>query len=549
MKVILRCATGSSITQFGLSFKHPNSIQVQQPRSFDLGPSSGLVECHLEHAPFFEDTEGNDDLTRAFFNLYILRKDGSLLQSLYESFGNQCSVPIDPPPLWTTNATKRKKTLKTLLGGFLEDRGGVETSWRPPASKYIHKRQQQDRSRSSDDWTISYERTVKRLNEPPALDLTDMEEVIEEVSARLQEYGSEGISPMRSLWEIADAAVAVSDIEGASSRLEGLHSHPVQNETVKDEDRDTARDGPDTKLTIVHIAASAANDMLGLKGLDTPREAIQTVRNTFSAHQGGSSPESSMYARDLLINRLAAEVTLGSQCLMVQDVRTGEEAVSQSQSRAWDLPVRPTPTEEMSQGEKTADDYARSRSQTPALPAPSASASTITGFSHPSSFAAPEVGQLSKYTTFAKDPPSALPRTLNKVLSHWTIGTDPAEYDWQSTARQVLRRNDEEAGDDEMTEKERRQMQRRTERYIRRQRREAEESQRQQMLSSQAPEVVSASQPAQRQELRRVESQASAGAAIGSSQSHGLSQMVASQVVPGRHGGRPPPKKKRKSGF
>ena len=263
-----------------------------------------------------------------------------------------------------------------------------------------------------------------------------------------------------------------------------------------------------------------------------------------------SASRATFEARDERARRIAAEVSLASQLLRVEKRKQEEDGVgeSQTQSRAFDLPVRQFRDQDSSQDAKASTYDASGRLQTPALPTPSASASTITGSSHLSSFAAPEVARLSKYTTFSEEAPPALPRALNKVLSHWAVGIDPAEYDWQSTARQVSRRG-EEADDDDMTEKERRQMQRRTERYIRRQRSEAEESQRQQMLSSQAPEIVSASQPAQRQGLRRAESQVSAGAAVGSSQSYGLSQMVASQVVPGPHGGRRPPRKKRKSGF
>ncbi|KAF2207486.1 hypothetical protein CERZMDRAFT_102383 [Cercospora zeae-maydis SCOH1-5] len=173
-------------------------------------------------------------------------------------------------------------------------------------------------------------------------------------------------------------------------------------------------------------------------------------------------------------------------------------------------------------------------------PSPTATPSVITMSTGLSSLAAPEIYRLCRYTTFSKPSPSVLSRPMSRVLSHWTIGESPAEYDWQSVSKHVQR--DEEGEDDieDMSERDRKRLQRRAERHIKRQRREAAASQAQQMASSQAPEILTASQPA----VVARDSQPS----ITSSQPTAARIAAASQVVPGRFGGRPV-KKKRKSGF
>ena len=154
------------------------------------------------------------------------------------------------------------------------------------------------------------------------------------------------------------------------------------------------------------------------------------------------------------------------------------------------------------------------------------------------------MARLSRYTSFSpKGFPLPMPLRLNKVLAHWNPSEDPVTYDWRSTSRRFAQFDDDQGEDDEITEKERLRLRQRKERHLRRERREAEESQLQEVLSSQAPAIVSAaSQPTPRAQSQHeaVESQ-DTGASQG--------QVPASQVLPGRHGGRPPPRKKRKSGF
>lgn len=181
-------------------------------------------------------------------------------------------------------------------------------------------------------------------------------------------------------------------------------------------------------------------------------------------------------------------------------------------------------------------------------PTPSLASSMVSGSasSHPSTLIPHELARLSRYTTFVETTaaPSALPRSLSNILKHWKVGSDPANYDWQAT-QQRLETNFDDQG---LTDKQRARLKRRTERHLERQRRETAVAQSQGFMSSQAPQVLSASQPISLPERNYVG--ASQPLVVPSSSQAPQSQsqaFPASQVEPGRFGGRGPPKKKRRT--
>ena len=206
------------------------------------------------------------------------------------------------------------------------------------------------------------------------------------------------------------------------------------------------------------------------------------------------------------------------------------------------------------------------QSQSQSLPTPSPTGTpSVTTASSRTSISSAEISHLKKFTTFTKPIPSTLPRSLTKILNHWTLGSNPEAYDWVATSRTISQQTREEEADSQLTEKQRARAHRKAERHIRRQRKEAQASQVQMLASSQMPElVVSASQPqavgggvrgdigggskffasAGRQ---GAPPPSGFGGMMGSSQSMGPA--AASQAVAGRFGGRPPVKKKRKQGF
>lgn len=524
------------------------NIQFQQPNALALPAdlrTSFVREFQVKPAASVEsEGDGGGTSKPAAWQVYVLGKDRTLTQSLYTSDVHSSLVH---GPTWTKLISKVSTKSDTGPTGVLpRDLLDSVSTCHPPKSAYITRRRRQPESRVGDEWTISYNRVIRALESMQTGEATvDVDEVVEEVNAMLRQPEHELLSPMRSLREIADAQVGVADIAGASTRLANVQVSQAQV-FGKPETAETIDDSQARGVKVLPLSPTTTLGTFGLSSLDTLEEAVETLRESWTTPMSNQPTQATLAAMNKRLKSIAADVVLASKILRVVDAEPSLVEAPQAQSQSWDLPVRPTPQdEEFEKGQLRVGSPQNSRPSS--LPTPSASASTVTGSSYQSNLAAPEISRLRKFTSFSKDAPSALPRALNKVLTHWNVGSDPADYDWRSAARQVSHR--EEAEDDEMTEKERRQMQRRTERYMRRQRKEAEESQRMQMLSSQAPEIMSASQPARAQHARRVESQASAAAVVGSSQSYGPSQITASQVVPGRHGGRPPPKKKRKSGF
>lgn len=549
--LILRSGADPEAHQYLLRFSGSEVAMMQLPNAFDF-PSSIAATCldfHVDSTPLsWNDNTMASTEAPPLFDMYFLSGNLSVSRSLCKFSSEQEKTSVHGLPMWTTKASKTVKQSKSFsTDAFVEVQDEAAAVCKEPEAQYVWRRRAAVLSRSGRDWTVSHSRLVHRLNESQAYEPADIEEIIEEAASHLQGSQNATTRPLRTLFDLADGRVNMNDVRGASRRLEGLFSLHTERQKMENEDEYLQDGSLAAKLEICMVQCPAADVPRGSNGPGTLTDSLKMIHQHFLAPTSDAL-RSVTARRDALARQMAAEVTLAARVLHPEDTSKDQIRQAQSQSQVWDLPIRPPAIEEWSQDSKPGGYEGSSRATTPALPTPSASASTLTGSSRPADFAAPEIGRLGRYTSFSKTAPSALPRALNKVLGHWTVGTDPAEYDWQTTARNVSRR-DEEADQDEMTEKERRQMQKRTERYMRRQRREAEESQRQQMLSSQAPEIVSASQPTQRPGARKVDSQASVGAAVGSSQSYGVSQMAASQVVPGRHGGRPPAKKKRKSGF
>ncbi len=134
-----------------------------------------------------------------------------------------------------------------------------------------------------------------------------------------------------------------------------------------------------------------------------------------------------------------------------------------------------------------------------------------------------------------------LTRPLERCLSHWTVGADPAQYDWESTSRNL--QNSGEGN--ELSASQQRRLKRKTERLLKRQRREAQIRPDE---TGPATDVRPQPHPAWRSSPALADRQVS-------SQIAPSQPVLASQLERGRHGGRPPVnvqaanKKKRKAGF
>ena len=554
--ILIRSNIAPTIINYRLNTSNPDNITIRDPNelSLPLEQTSSEVDsrvCALHVKPLSIHSE-QDAASSALGDLYIqedvrfytlstLHRDLSVRQHLYWSIPDSRKSAHVEPPSWEQDLTSH--VLETSNDDFIanDDEAGESSgavAHTEPVSAYVQRRCEQRASRSEDPWTISYELTMRQVNDVDVSEVVGMEEILEEARAILQSGSTGESGSIRTLRDLADGEVTALDIEECSNALQELQS--VEPTSVNAEplgDVDEVAE-PTPRLVLRPIDLPPALGFPHLADLPSIQDGIV---DTWISSLSDDVPDILRSSREALARRIAAELALASQVIRIEEAKeehvTQSQSQSQSQSQTWDLPVR-HPGAPSSRATPSVYFDASSQPRSP-----SAAPSAITGSSHPSTFIAPEISHLSRYTTFtAKSTPPPLPRRLRRVLSHWTPGTDPAAYDWRGTYRHLSQRDEDDAEGEEMTEKERRRLQRRTERHVKRQRKEAEESQRLQALSSQAPEIVSASQAAQ---VTRGNSQTPG--LVESSQPQGPA--MASQILPGRQGGRPPARKKRKSGF
>lgn len=444
---------------------------------------------------------------------------------------------VAEPPTWETKIGASATSLRKETFVIGDDELEITLAERPMS---VFEQQRVHESSHSREWTMSYELLVALISDARAVEKETFEKMADNVASLLPANTMTGMLPFRTMMDQDHREVTIEDIEESSLRLEGL----VATESDKPAPDDEMAD--DTEIP--RLILRRLNVLAGLEGTD--REEVATIASIYSGMARTwltslppRTPETSRLAKAQLVRSAAAQVALAA--LVVRAEQSEEPPAPEVRSsEPWELPLRSGPAASGVPATVFHDARSQPQSQASVLPTPltSATPSLNTTSGHAFTFAAPEVSRLSKYTSFSKPAPSALPRSLNNVLSHWTVGTSLADYDWLSTSRRLSQRDEEY--DEEMTEKERARLQRRAERHIRRQRKEAAASQAAQLASSQAPEIISASQP---QHISNAESQPQGAA--GSSQNYGFGMPSTSQVVPGRFGGRPPARKKRKQGF
>ncbi|RMX76322.1 hypothetical protein D0869_10825 [Hortaea werneckii] len=352
------------------------------------------------------------------------------------------------------------------------------------------------------------------------------------------------VIPSQTLRDLREGAVTVGDIEAMSSQLQNLAVAGVKTQGTKSE----APEEHNLQLVLRHVrnhtVSGSQAEASELNLADMYNQMIDDYISPLPPTISGRM----RLAKENLMRSAAADVALASRFICTEEPEQRTQEVQESQQQSWELPMRFGADVASSQLLPSSQAYDSSsqvqQSQRSILPTPSPSATpSVTTASSGTSIFAPEVNRLARITSFSKPAPSALPRSLRNVLAHWPPDEDLDNYDWVKTSRRI--RHADKAFEDEagMTEKERLRLQRRAERHIRRQRKEAAASQAAQIASSQAPEIaISASQP----RADKVESQPVGLAASSQIQDRGVPS--ASQMVPGRFGGRPA-KKKRKQGF
>ncbi len=467
---------------------------------------------------------------------------------------HQCLCATTPdlhPPTWQIALLKSAAT--AAADDSVIDDEDIEASTDAgktgePESAYVRHRRAQARSSTRNQWTLGYELCVQRLNSVDVSQVTDVDEVLEEARDALQTKIDLNTMPLKTLRELAEDEVTISDLECAGEKLKNMQQLEHNGIVGGQRPNDDAEDGVVRSWPAMHAIAlpSAYGDMNSVQ-IGAFQRSHRTLRDVFLNETHKELPELLQYTREQLAQRMAAELTLASQVFRIERAEPERPVKEEPESQTWQLPTR---SAHLTSSQLTPPDYydTSSQLQPPHLPTPSASTSaprsTATASSYSAAQTSEQITRLSRYTTFTPtSAPSALPRRLNRVLAHWTPGADPSTYDYRTTARSITQHESQTQADDDLTERDRLRVQRKAEKQLRRQRREAEAGDRMRMLSNQAPEIVVASQPRQAINFASQQTQGDSQPAAGYSQ-----EMAASQVLPGRHGGRAPVKKRRKVG-
>ncbi|KAK5695608.1 hypothetical protein LTR17_024535 [Elasticomyces elasticus] len=539
--VVLRSGVEPVATLYRLRINEYGGAQASLPVAFSLpwntNDSASITGLHLAPAQYGSRRREPDtslaleyrDAEMRLASLVSLSKDLSLQECLYVAVPSGTLDSNVVPPAWTgklsASATRLRKERFVVDDDDANDAIASKSSKEAPLSFYQQRKRSQAPVRTGLAWTTSLERTAQAMIDNAAQQTMAIDDVLETAEVILREQRSDEALPYRTLHDHAQGTLVCQVLDDSTAKLDSLAViEPPSREASRD---DATDDQPKSRLTLHTLQPSES-----LAGM-----YAEMIRNWITP-LSPSIPGRIRLAKEQLVRQAAAEVTLASRIIRTQAAEPEVQPATQQSQESFDIPVRAGPSSSQLPGSS------QTASQQSVLPTPSPTAtpSVTTGSSHASTFAAPEVTRLSQYTTFSRPAPSALPRSLAKVLDHWNIGADPVDYDWRAISRRVADREVET--DEQMTEKDQERVRRRAARHLRRQRREAAASEAARVATSQALEIVSASQP---QHVPRVESQPTG--AVDSSQSQGPGIGAASQVVPGKFGGRPPPKKKRKQGF
>ncbi|KAM0702468.1 hypothetical protein Q7P35_009896 [Cladosporium inversicolor] len=580
LTVILRSAISSTLLSYRLILNDEQETKLHNPVQFELMSrgsdslkSGNIIGLHFQSVAVAEKRSTSVDDTLLgklredgcrFVTLTVFGKDLEITTLLHLIHQHVQRIPTITSPTWKS---KLLGTSSKIKDDFLVDDETIAAEIAEPTpvpvARYVRERRQRAERLFGQEWTLHYKRTASKV-EKRALLVQSVDDVVSQAQEMLEQTPEHGFHPMQTLFELSAGELTMSDLEGASAQIAHLTAMaPLPRSQLPGEMYDNDHS---TRLVLRSVEDMP---LPGLPSTDHAADSITPVYDAIISHWitplHSKIPGRIRLAKEQLARRLAAELTLARHILCVEDIEeqpeSQQDAIPAQEIKSWDLPHHPA----SSQLHHPYASQLQSQSQSVLpTPSPTGTPSVTTASSRATTFSSAEVSNLMKYTTFTKSTPSALPRNLTKLLAHWTPGTDPEAYDWITTSRSISQRTREEEADSQLTEKQRARAHRKAERYIRRQRKEAEASQMQMLASSQMPElVVSASQPLPPPSARK-STDAAAGAfsqpqgrsgptppafggIVNSSQHVGPG--AASQAVPGRFGGRPPVKKKRKQGF
>ncbi|KAL1306747.1 hypothetical protein AAFC00_005412 [Neodothiora populina] len=552
---IYRCRSLQTSSVPFLSVSDPTMIKLPENPSV-RSASSYSLGIRVQAAEFAESSRGGTgpgqlyrDSSARFYTMTMLSSDLGVIEKLY--VGNSAAGPHATflAPNWHSKVTYGMPRLQhdafidcddylRHYQAASEPRKDVSVGdGTATESHHI------DADRK--DWTIMYERFYGAVNQPWKIQTQAISDALARVEHHIRDR-KDYTSGMPMLSDLCRCEIFVDDLDEAYSRFNRILAGT--EDTGHDSNLEMSDPNSlENMRTEPKVLADAS-----VLGLPVDSESRVDLMDTYYSmiHQWLTSlstrvPGRVRLAKEQLARRIAAEVCLAAYGLK----KIAHEPVTD------DTDFFP----EMSSRHSYPTDGSFDSQRSLPTPSPTATPSLTTATSlssHPSTLACPEFQRLQQYAWFdpEKTAPAPLPKGLAKKLAHWSLGEKPDNYDWLAVQKQQEKRAEEE--DEDLTPKERARLKKRAEKHLRKQRRESQKARTMNLGSSQAPEIFSASQPAMALPTVRQFGAASQGAALLSSQvtqtQTQAPQFPASQIEPGRFGGRATParkKRKRNVGF
>ncbi|KAH7088796.1 RNA polymerase I-specific transcription-initiation factor-domain-containing protein [Paraphoma chrysanthemicola] len=520
-----------------------------------------VTSIAMDHLPFTGDTDstalGVGRLYfmqgRQFYKLFTMQADLSVhehivyVPAVSKNGGNQQTGSVKDLG-WST--IHRPKRYKNALEEEILDIEEFEALEGPISKLPFQAAAWRDirdhgRNHSTLDLGVLYGAVSRRArSDDPKVDIPTLAGQLRE--RVLDSAGVEQL-PLGTLMDFAGRQIDVSDIDEASTMLADLFT--LEN-----------------SLTRVRRIASIRLLQLGDDEADaTLSRLYDDILHTWIASLPPDMPLRVRQRKERLARRIAAEVTLASVRILQQDVETDLSDTPRGPSQDGGISMPILSSQPLASSSPNTSHWPFSSP----LPSVAASQSMHTLTSHPQSsqlssqphidsLPSPKarptpsdpIARLSKYLKFKDDAVASapLPPTVNQLLSHWQPGEDPSKYDWEAIER-ADRAENMDVPSQQQQEKERR----RKERREKKQKREDELARSQPssqpfvfakpVIPRSSPGPVLAGMNSSSQIPSQGYPQVPLPGTVLSSQGPFGAQ---SQVEPGKFGGRPDKKKKKK---
>ncbi|WPG99130.1 Hypothetical protein R9X50_00194100 [Acrodontium crateriforme] len=571
LTIFVRSSVDTVATAYGIKIEEDQAKLVTDPFELKL-PSVQTKTMTLHHNFKLESIKyGTNQATgisagriakyhrtsARFYCMTSLQQDLTIHQTLFFAPNENMDVDFMEPPTWQSKVGV-SSTYRLKQEGFIADDDDHEDdhSLASEQMKKSHQWQRRTNITQRSHWTIGFEHIASELVDEASNSETQMTQALVSVETTIHAKENDGKVLLRTVFDSCPGDITVQDIDEASAQLQKLVL-ATSSLMTKDDDR-----SDDLRLKLNCIVLPRSLRLEGFAdGMDLSRLYDQMIGDWVST-LSPQIPGRTRTVKAKALLQAAAEITMATRVFQLELPQEVMEEMESQPTNQVDIRLRRPPSPTRSTPSVYLDASSQLHSQTSSrADFHSAAPSQITSSTRASALLAPRITRMSRYTTFSQ---AAVPlsRSMETVIAHWDTSANPEEYDWLTTTRQLARRRDVE-DEEELNERDRAKVQRRAERHIRRQRREAAASQAAMLASSQAPEIAVASQPASvyggeagRSLAEIPATQSFGGPWMESSQTTApatgtASMFPASQIVPGRFGGRPPPKKKakRKQGF